>query len=216
MAFKLSDLFDNELEKGDISKSDRSPKQEWPRAEHIINSIDVAEKYYNQYTHMAFKATKSFRRAIGFHGFEYDDYYQITLMGLWCAALTYNGSSAFSSWLYMVSRHLMSRELNRKYINGLLNTSIKFDGDVEINDITDYNRLSFFDKLIVMEIIEMNYKVNPQREADILIERLVWDMTLEECAIKRSLTRERIRQLESRALSKLKNVYRPGSVKFLS
>ncbi len=196
----------------------------WPKPEHIKNSPEQAAKYQEQFRNMAFKANRNFFKLQNMFSIEPEDIRQMIEMGLWAAALTYDShrepQTKFSTWLYLVSRHFVSREVTRNYIRaGRINEFLVLkteDAEVRLTDIIEYTELSLFDKIVAHEALELNYTKNKPRDADILVERLIWGLTLEECGVKHRITRERVRQLQERSLQKLKACYKSGKAKLIS
>lgn len=189
----------------------------FPRKDQIKTSIDEALKLFHANIRLAFYCTKKLQVFIGKFYIDKDDFEQICYFALWAACLTYDKSvgTKFSTWCYIVVKQVVARDINRYYVRaGRIGQTIRLlskDGDeVVLSDIEDYRELSIFDKVLAHEILSNVYSKNEPRIGDILVERIVWDMTLEECAVKRKITRERIRQLEAKGLQKLKAIYHPG------
>lgn len=198
------------------------PSKIFPRQDQILNSIETAQVLFDSCINLAFYAAKSFRIFIDKFGMDQEDFDQIVYQALWSAALTFNKDKCvkFSTWAFLISRQVAARDITRYYVRpGRIGQSITLyskDGDiVELNDIVDYKELNVFDKVVAHEILENLYKHSGARETEILVERIVWDMTLDECGINRNLTRERIRQLETRGMQRLKAIYHSGNVKLL-
>lgn len=122
----------------------------------------------------------------------------------------------------MVVSQYVSRDLNRNYIRpGRIGQTIRLlsaDGnEVILSDFEDYRELPIFEKVLANEILDNIYSctADSPRIGEILVERIVWDMTLKECGLKRAITRERIRQLESNGLQRLKALYHSGKAKLI-
>lgn len=73
------------------------------------------------------------------------------------------------------------------------------------------HEMTVLEKITFQSIMELNLKVNNLRDAEILIEHLLFGYTLEECGKKRGITRERVRQIENRAVGRIRENY--GSFK---
>lgn len=204
----------------ELLKSDQTVT--FPRPDQIKITVEEAQVLFNNNINLAFYATKSFKVFIGQFGLEQEDFDQIVLHSLWCGALTYDISKKckFSTWCFLIARQHTAREITRNYVRpGRIGQTIILKNDngevVELTDIVDFKELPILDKVIAHEILDTLYKHNNARDAEILVERLVWDMTLEECGINRQLTKERIRQLEKRGLQRLKATYHSGRAKFI-
>lgn len=189
----------------------------FPRKDQIKTSVDEALELFDSHIRLAFYCVKKLRVFIGKFYIDKEDFEQICYFALWAACLTYDKSvgTKFSTWCYNVVRQVVIRDINRFYTRaGRIGQTIRLlskDGDeVTLSDIEDYRELSIFDKILAHEILSNVYSKNEPRIGDILIERIVWDMTLDECAVKRRITGERIRQLEARGLQKLKALYHSG------
>lgn len=200
----------------------------YPRPDQIKNSTAEAQQYFDQHEQLAFWATKPLKVFIGKYLIDQEDFEQMVRQSLWVAALTFDQSrgTKFTTWGTLVIRHYFSREINRCYIRtGRIGQKVQLlaeDGEeIILRDIEDYRELSIFDKVLAHEILDNIYNLQGEgiadksRASEILVERLIWDLTLKECGMKRKLTRERIRQIETKGMQMLKAVYHSGKAKLI-
>lgn len=203
------------------SLSDRYPGDSWPNPELIVNTPEQAMPL-EENQGAAFECCKRYRKLIS-HRLPEEDFRQIVFKCLWGAALQYDETKypdvRFVTFLWTVCERRVRYEINRFYYKPGHYMSAIAEIWENIQDINSGSvTMSALEKITFESVIELNLKVNNLRDAEILVEHLLFGHTLEECGKKHGITRERVRQIEQRAVKRLRENFGSfkGEVKLIS
>ena len=143
--------------------------------------------------------------------FDWDDYRQTIDMALWGAALTYNEKrAAFSTYAWICCRHFTSRAIamSLRHTQGVSSLNAGGEGKYSRGELlallTDSSTLDPWRRLELSELWDVPKEVLKPRSREMFIMHNVYGMTLEEVGIFYNISRERVRQVETISLRKLR------------
>lgn len=182
----------------------------------IYNGIDL-NKYWNMIRSLAWKNAIKYK--ILEYGCTYNDLESVGYIGLINAIKSYNSKlgSSLNSWVYIgIDLSIRNYIHNCMYQTHKRGGTLYFDHSMKHYRNNKYNyedlinSLEHEDVIIDKEALEFVYeyinksKKLSSRSKDILISRSIFDITLEDLAKKYKVSKERIRQIYTYDLNKLK------------
>jgi RNA polymerase sigma factor (sigma-70 family) len=176
-------------------------EQIWPPSRLIINSREKALQLFEENQGLVTTAGKQFF-SLTPRPIPKEDMMQILEMVFWGACLTFDETkAALSTWTYRIFKHRVPRQL-KSYFDRVGCEALPEDDIIKMPI-----RLSVLERIIAHEVYLLNFQVNDPRYSDILIQRVIGEVTLEDLGTIYGVTRERIRQIETNAILKLRSCF---------